>query len=160
VLLTHRLEAVNLERNHDEIFAAAAGFRTQLRGAVGKALAVRKAGDWIGAGEQRRPFFLFGAHFGFVLKVDIAPPSEQDQRDIQGQRSAGDANIDPELVVFDPDVAEEGAAVPDQEQNSGDQHREHDGITPCVEQSRKLGPRAAAGHELSIAPERLINSSS
>ena len=66
-------------------------------GAVGEALAVVEAGDRIGGGEHRRAALLLGAHLGFVLEVDVAAPAEQDQRDVERQRGAGDADFRAEL---------------------------------------------------------------
>ena len=60
---------------------------------VGKALAVVEPGDDVGGRQHRRAPLLLDPPFGFVLQVDVAPPAEQDQRDIERQRGAGDADF-------------------------------------------------------------------
>ena len=76
-------------------FAAASAH--SCAGAVGEALAVVEAGDRVGGREHGRAALLLGAHLGFVLEVDVAAPAEQDQRDVERQRRARDADFGPEV---------------------------------------------------------------
>ena len=46
-----------------------------------------------------RALLLLGAHLGFVLEVDVAPPAEQDQRDVERQRGARDADVGAEIAL-------------------------------------------------------------
>ena len=48
-------------------------------------------------GRDRRPLLLLGAHLRLVLQVDIAAPAEQDQRHVERQRGACNANLGTEI---------------------------------------------------------------
>ena len=78
----------------------------------------------VGRGEDRRAPLAVGAQLGFVLQVDIAPPAEQDQRDVEGQRDAGD--LQPRGRSSSPAMRicwKKVAAVPDQQHHRADQDR-------------------------------------
>ena len=132
MLVVDRLEAVDLERHDDEFVATFAGVDAKLSAAIGEAFAVVEAGDRIGGREDDRPPLLLGAHLGFVLKVDVAPPAEQDQRDIERQCRAREADSRPILGVAHRQVVEEGAAVPDEHHHGDDEHRQDENIAPRI----------------------------
>src|SRR4051812_47306478 len=73
--------------------------------------------------------------FGFVLQVDIPAPAEQDERDVERQRRARDAEFGAE-IASEAKLVEEGAAVPDQQHDGGDQDREHQRVTVRIRQPR------------------------
>jgi len=83
VLVVDRLEAIDLQRDDDEVLPPHRGRGAQLTRAVGKALAVVEAGHEVGGREHRGAALLLRPHLRFVLKVDVTPPPEQDQRNIQ-----------------------------------------------------------------------------
>ena len=93
MLVIDRLEPVNLERDDHQIVAADCCFRAQLPGAIGKTLAVVQTGYRIGRSEDRCAALLLFTHFGFMLEINITPPAEQDQRDIQRKAGACHTNI-------------------------------------------------------------------
>ena len=88
---------------------------------------------------------LLGAHLGLVLQVDVAPPAEQDQRDIQGQRGAGDADLASEILTREAQVVEEGVAVPDEQQDGGNQDGKDHRVAPRADQTRSRRDRLDRG---------------
>ena len=82
MLVVDRLETMDLERDDDEIFAASPGFEAHLRGLVGKAFAIEQPRGGIGRCKKNRTMFLFNARLRFMLKINITPPAEQDERDV------------------------------------------------------------------------------
>jgi hypothetical protein len=51
---------------------------------------------------------MFSAHLGFVLKVNVAPPAEQDQRDVERECCARQADLGTKFSAADTQVVEEG----------------------------------------------------
>src|SRR3954467_126386 len=114
MLVVDRLEALPLERNYDQAAPARLAARAQLRDVVGEALAIVEAGHRIGGCKDNRVVLLLNPELRFVLEIDVAPPAEQDQRNVQGQRCAGDTDLSPE-IAYDAKMPKEGAAVPDEQ---------------------------------------------
>jgi hypothetical protein len=133
VLVIDRLEALHLKRDDAEMIVLGRGCRAQVGDAVGEAFAVIEAGDRVAAGKRRGAPFLLGAHLGLVLEIDVAAPAKQDQRDVERQRSARDPHLRTEIAL-DPEILEKGAAVPDKQHHSGDQHRQHERVAPGIDQ--------------------------
>src|SRR6185369_13504926 len=84
MLVVDRLEPVDLDRNDDQFFPASAGGLRHRVGVVGKALAVVKTGRGIGARKYGSPALAVSAQLGLMLEVDVAAPSEENQRDVEG----------------------------------------------------------------------------
>ncbi len=99
VAVVDRLEAVELERQDDQLLPVGRRPAAQLLAAVGEALAVEQAGHAVGRGDQRGARLALLAHLGFVLQVDIAAPAEQDQRDVEGQGDQRDLEAGPDAVA-------------------------------------------------------------
>jgi len=78
-----------------------------------------------------------------MLEVDVAAPSEENQRDVEGQRGTGDFDVAVELRPGDAQMLEKGAAVPQQQHHSGDQDRKDERLTTRVQKARALGLRFA-----------------
>jgi len=130
--IVDRLEAVELERKDDQRMAAFRGGAAQLLALVGKALAVEQAGHSVRGGDDRGPRFALLAHFGLVLQVDIAPPAEQDERDIERQRDRRDLQAGPKAVPREGQALEEFAAVPDEHDHGRDEDAKHQHVPPRI----------------------------
>ena len=78
---------------------------------------------------------LLNAELGLVLEIDVAPPAEQDQRDVQGQRRTGDTDFRSE-VADDAEMPKEGAAVPDEQHDCPDQHDQNQRVPAGAYQTR------------------------
>src|SRR5205085_7298594 len=115
VLVVDQLEAMHLKRNHDEMIATLAGFGAELTSTVREPLAIIEAGNRIGGRKNRGSALFLRAHLGFVLEVHITPPSKQDERNVQGQRSAGETDVGAEPAVVEGQFVKEGATIPDQQ---------------------------------------------
>ena len=89
------------------------------------------AGHRVGRREHGCPPLLFCAQFGLMLQVDVATPTEQDQRDVERQRRARDAEL-PVQAAANAQMVEERAAVPDQQHYGRDQDREHQRIAARI----------------------------
>ncbi len=120
MLVVDRLEAVHLDRDDDQIVAAIAGFRAQFLRAVGKSLAVQQSGCRVGDREHRGAALAVGAKLGLVLQIDVAPPAEQDQSDVQRHGGQGNLPFTSEVGAGEAQRLEQRAAVPYQEEHSRD----------------------------------------
>src|SRR5438270_60622 len=109
--------------------------RSGMRTSAAGALAIVGPGRRIGGGEDDRVVLLLHAELRFVLEIDVAPPTEQDQRNVQGQRCACDTDLRTELTD-DAQMPEEGAAVPDEQHDSADQYDENQRIPAGACQTR------------------------
>ena len=114
MLIVDRFEAMHLDRDDDQIVAASAGFRAQALGAVGKTLAVQQSGCRVGNREDRRAALAVGAKLGLVLQIDVAPPAEQDQSDVQRHCGQGDLPFASEIGAGEAQRLEQRVAVPHQ----------------------------------------------
>ena len=87
VAVVDRLEAVELERE-DRPAAGRVRPRAGARSSPRSANPLRLSRPVMPSVEAMiaARALAFGAQLGFVLQVDIAPPAEQDQRDVEGQR--------------------------------------------------------------------------
>ena len=135
VLVVDGLEPLHLEGKNDDALAPGFAACAQAGGFVREALAIVEAGDRIGGREDDRPALLLGTLLGFVLKVDVSPPTEQDKRNVERQCSAVDAQLRPELAR-DLQTVKERAPVPDQKHHRRDQYGKDDHVT-----ARTLEPR-------------------
>ena len=81
--IVDELEAVELDRDHRQRQPFGIGTFGQPRALVGEALAVEQSGHGIGRRHRQRPGIALGALLAFMMQVDVAPPAEQDQRDIE-----------------------------------------------------------------------------
>src|SRR3954464_5052130 len=106
MLVVDGLEALHLERNYDQAAPARLAARAQLGDVVGEALAIVETGHRIGGCEDDRVVLLLNPELRFVLKIDVAPPAEQDQRNVQRQRCAGDTDLSPE-IAYDAQMPKE-----------------------------------------------------
>ena len=127
VLVVDRLEAIDLERDDGEAVTMRRRLGRHFRRAIGETLAIVESRCRVSAGKYRRPLLLLGAHLRLVLQVDIAAPAEQDQRHVQRQRGACNPNLRTE-TAGNPQMLEEGAAVPDQQHHGRDEHDQDDDI--------------------------------
>ncbi len=93
VLVVDRLEAMDLERDDDECSPRSARCAHSSPAASAKPLRLSRPGHRVGRREHGRPPLLLRAQFGLMLQVDVATPTEQDQRDVERQRRARDANF-------------------------------------------------------------------
>ena len=90
VAVVDRLEAVKLERQDDDRCRLPPRVRRSSAPLVAEPLAIEQSGHAVGRGDLLRARFAFDALFGFMLEVGVAAPTEQDQRDIEGQRHRRD----------------------------------------------------------------------
>src|SRR4051812_37478720 len=106
-----RAEAVQLQRSDQQHQSVFVRLYAKILGAVGKALAIKETGDRIGRSGDRCPSLAFDPAFGLMLQVDVAAPTEQDQRDVQRQRNRSDLHARPQYDFGLSELAEEGRAV-------------------------------------------------
>ena len=113
-------QAIDLERGKDDALACAAGLGTKQFHAVGETLAVKQAGQRVGRCGKSRALLRLLPFLCFVPKVDIAPPAEEDQRDVEDECGAGDLQTVAEMRVGEADLLEKGCTVPDEEADGAD----------------------------------------
>ena len=91
VAVVDRLEAVDLDRKDDQLVRRSPplGRRAALPRSAKPLRLSRPVWASVAASNAARCLAI-GAQLGFLLQVGVAPPAEQDQRDIQRQGGAGD----------------------------------------------------------------------
>ena len=99
VPIVDSLEAVELDRQNDELPPVHFGLKSKILSLVGKALAIQQARHAVRRGDQRGARLSLLAHFRFMLKVDIAAPAEQDERDVQCHGDQQDLEAGPQPVA-------------------------------------------------------------
>jgi hypothetical protein len=90
--------------------------------AICEPLAIEKPGHRVGGRGDRSAALAVQPPFRFVLQVDVSAPTEEDERNIQGQRNCRDLGARTEDDLGAGKLAEERRAVSD-EQDDG----RHDG---------------------------------
>jgi diguanylate cyclase (GGDEF)-like protein len=141
VTVVHRLEPVELEREDDQRLAGFRGRAAELFAPVSKTLAVEQAGHSIGRCDQRGAGLALFPHLRLMLKVDIAAPAEQDQRDVQGQRYRSDLQARPKLAAGEGKALEKFAAVPDKHDDGGNEDAKHQHVPPRIGERHVPVPR-------------------
>ena len=92
-----------------------------------------------------------------MLKVDVAPPSEQDQSDVEGQRDRCDLRAWAENDLGAIELAEEGRSVADQQHDRGNHGSKHDPVVAgAVQRRAALQLEKARDHERRNTRLRLI----
>jgi len=150
MLIVHRLESMDLERDDDQIVGSSRRGLAELASAIGESFAIVEARNRIGRCEERCPALLLGSQFGLVLQVHVPAPAEQDQSNVEGQSRTGEPDLRTEVLACDAEIVEECAAIPDEQHHGDDEHAEDDGIATGVEDpraSRRSGEFTAVKHE-------------
>ncbi len=140
VAVVDRLEPIELERENDQRLVFLDRGLAKLLALIGKTLAVEQPGHSISRGDQSGPRLAFLAHLGFMLKVDVAAPAEQDQRDVEGQGDGRHLEAGPE-VPGDCKALKDFAAVPDQKRDGGDEDAKHQHVPPRIGERYIAVPR-------------------
>jgi hypothetical protein len=104
---------MDLERQHDDVFAMIAASDSQKLGGIREALSIVDPGHGIGRCEVRRSAFTLGSLIGFVLEFDVASPTEKYEHDVQSQRRRRKTDVGPEYLALQADLMKKGATVPD-----------------------------------------------
>ncbi len=136
VPVVDRPEAMKLQGNDQQRSPVLDRLGTKLVGAVREALSVQQAGDCIGRCRNRSAALAVEPAFGFMLQIHVPTPAEEDQRDVERQRDRGNLHSGPDQDFGAADLAEEGCAVADKQDDGRNDGSEHDPVVPRTFQRR------------------------
>ncbi len=89
-----------------------------------------------------------------MLKVDVAAPSEQDKRNVQGQCDRCDLESRAQLAAGEGKPLEKLATVPDEHDDRGDEDAEHQHVPPRIGERHVSVPRRGLGEPITTHMKR------